>query len=334
MNRILLIGLVGLVGCAPDHIALRDMGSFHVGGRKVEVSGKPVKDLVFTPGGVPTTVDLNGTYLVESMYVQYFLPATRRGTVPLLMWHGGGLTGVTYETKPDGGEGWLTWFLKRGWDVYNSDAVERGRSGWAMYPDIFTTDPVFMPMAGPWDRFRFGPGAESYAAHATYPGMQFPVEGYDNFLRQNVPRWTSTDAPTIAAYTALVDRVCPCVILVHSQAGQFGYRVAQARPEKVKALIAVEPSGIGDAQQTARLAGIPVLVLYGDFIEADARWATIRRNNLAFADAVNKEGGKVEVVDLPKVGIRGNSHMIMMDRNSGAVAEYIQAWLARQGLFQ
>jgi hypothetical protein len=34
------------------------------------------------------------------MYVQYFLPAKRRGTVPLLMWHGGGLTGVTYETKP------------------------------------------------------------------------------------------------------------------------------------------------------------------------------------------------------------------------------------------
>ena len=334
MNRILLIGLVGLVGCAPDHIALRDMGSFHVGGRKVEVSGKPVKDLVFTPGGVPTTVDLNGTYLVESMYVQYFLPAKRRGTVPLLMWHGGGLTGVTYETKPDGGEGWLTWFLKRGWDVYNSDAVERGRSGWAMYPDIFTTDPVFMPMAGPWDRFRFGPGPESYAAHATYPGMQFPVDGYDNFLRQNVPRWTGTDAPAIAAYTALVDRVCPCVILVHSQAGQFGYRVAQARPEKVKALIAVEPSGIGDAQQPARLAGIPVLVLYGDFIEPDARWATIRRSNLAFADAVNREGGKVEVVDLPKVGIRGNSHMIMMDRNSGAVAEYIQAWLERQGLFQ
>lgn len=103
-------------------------GSFHIGGREVELSGKPVKDVVFTPGGVPAKIDLNGKYLVESMYVQYFLPAKRRGAVPLLMWHGGGLTGVTYETKPDGGEGWLTWFLKRGWDVYNSDAVERGRA--------------------------------------------------------------------------------------------------------------------------------------------------------------------------------------------------------------
>jgi hypothetical protein len=56
--------------------------------------------------------------------------------------------------------------------------------------------------------------------------------------------------------------VCPCVILVHSQAGQFGYKVAQARPEK------------------------------------------------------------------------GNSHMIMMDKNSDEVAAYIQAWLQRQGLFE
>ena len=59
--------------------------------------------------------------------------------MPLLLWHGGVLISATYETKPDGGEGWLTWFLKKGWDVYNSDAVERGRAGWAIYPDIFTT---------------------------------------------------------------------------------------------------------------------------------------------------------------------------------------------------
>jgi hypothetical protein len=293
-----------------------------------------VKEIVFTPGGVPAKIDPNGTYLVESMYVQYFLPAKHRGSVPLLMWHGGGLTGVTYETKPDGGEGWLTWFLKSGWDIYNSDAVERGRAGWAMYPDIFKSEPVFPTAPDFWERFRIGPGPGSYAARKTNPGTQFPIEHYENFLRQNVPRWTSTDAPTIAAYTALVDRVCPCVILFHSQAGQFGYKVAQARPEKIKALIAVEPAGVGDVQQAAKLAGIPGLVLYGDFIEQDARWPTIRRNGVAFADTVNKAGGKVEVIDLPKVGIKGNSHMIMMDKNSSEVAAYIQAWLERQGLFR
>jgi pimeloyl-ACP methyl ester carboxylesterase len=203
-----------------------------------------------------------------------------------------------------------------------------------MYPDIFTTEPVFLTTENPWERFRIGPGPGSYAAHNANPGTQFPVEHYENFVRQNVPRWTSTDAPTIAAYTALVDRVCPCVILFHSQAGQFGYKVAQARPEKIRALIAVEPAGIGDAQQVSKLAGIPVLVLYGDFIEQDPRWPTIRSNGIAFTDAVNKAGGKVEVVDLPKVGIKGNSHMIMMDKNSDEVAAYIQTWLERQGLFR
>src|SRR3974377_2058828 len=63
--------------------ALRDMGSFHVGGRYVDITGKPVKEVVFTPGGVPAKIDLNGTYSVEAMYVQYFVPEQRRGSVPI-----------------------------------------------------------------------------------------------------------------------------------------------------------------------------------------------------------------------------------------------------------
>jgi hypothetical protein len=147
---------------AAEPIALRDMGSFHVGGRLVEISGKPVKEVTFTPGGVPAKVDPNGTYQVEQMYVQYFLPANEKGAYPLLMWHGGGLTGVTYETTPDGREGWLNYFLRKGWAVYNSDAVERGRAGWAQYPDIFKSEPVFLTTANPFERFRIGDGAGSY----------------------------------------------------------------------------------------------------------------------------------------------------------------------------
>jgi pimeloyl-ACP methyl ester carboxylesterase len=322
MKKLWLLCIV-LGGCATpqNEIALRDMGSFHVGGREVTISGRPVKDVVFTPGGVPAKVDPNGTYLVESMYVQYFLPAKKRGDVPLLMWHGGGLTGVTYETTPDGREGWLNYFVRQGWDVYNSDAVERGRAGWAMYPDIFKGEPLFLPKDEPFQRFRMA-------------GSEFPKQGYDNFVRQLVPRWTTTDDAIIAAYTALVDRVCPCVILFHSQAGQFGFKVAQARPDKVKALIAVEPAGQGDPKLADRLKGIPTLFVYGDFIEQDKRWPTIRRNGVAFGEAMTKAGGKVEVVDLPKAGIKGNSHMLMMDRNNLEVAALIQQWLQKQGLYR
>ena len=142
-------------------ITLRDMGSFHIGGREVVISGKPVKEVVFTPGGVPAKVDPNGVYQAEQMYVQYFVPYDLRGKYPILLWHGGGLTGVTYETTPDGREGWLNYFVKKGWTVYNSDAVERGRAGWAMYPEIFKSEPLFLTKENPFERFRIGQGAGS-----------------------------------------------------------------------------------------------------------------------------------------------------------------------------
>ena len=157
-------------------VALASWGSFHIGGRLVELSGKPVRDVVFTPGGVPAKVDPNGTYMAFPMYAQFMIPAERRGRAPLLMWHGGGLTGVTWETTPDGREGFQHYFLRRGWPVYVSDAVERGRSGWSIYPDITPGEPVFLTVANPYERFRIGDGPGSYERGTTLPGCQFPAD--------------------------------------------------------------------------------------------------------------------------------------------------------------
>ena len=319
-------------------ISLKAMGSFHIGGKTFEISGKPVKEVLFSPGGVPAKIDPNGTYIAGQMYVQYFVPLEERGAYPLLMWHGGGLTGVTYETTPDGREGWLNYFLRKGWAVYNSDAVERGRSGWAQYPDIFPGEPVFLTVSGPFDRFRIGDGAGSWsddpAKRKVLPGNQFPVDAYTQFIKQNVPRWTTTDSLILDAYSQEIEKVCPCVILVHSQAGKFGFDMAQKHPDKVKALIAVEPAAVGDPKLAAKLAGVPVLMLYGDYIETDSRWPTIRQRGMDFAKLVRDAGGTVDVVNLPEKGIKGNSHMIMMDRNSDEVAALIQTWLAEKKLYR
>jgi len=323
-------------GCTSAPISLKEMGSFHVGGRDVTIAGKPVREVVFSPGGIPAKVDPNGVYTVEQMYVQYFIPSEQRGRLPLLMWHGGGLTGVTYETTPDGREGWLNYFVKKGWAVYNSDAVERGRAGWAMYPDVFKGEPVFLTKENPFERFRIGQGAGSYnrdpAKMRVLPGNQFPVEAYENFVKQGVPRWTTTDDAIIRAYIALVDKVCPCVVLVHSQSGLFGAMVAEARPDKVKALVMVEPANGG--KEGTKLKNTPVLAIYGDYIEGDARWPKIRQIGYNYYDNVRKGGGSVDVVNLPQVGIRGNSHMIMMDKNSDQVAGLIQKWLEDKGLYR
>src|SRR5262245_65224765 len=99
MRRI-LIGLslaLFALPAAADDIVLRGMGSFHVGGRIAEVTGKEVRMIQRQPGGPMTKLDPNGQYMVEQMYVQYFLPKQRKGKYPLLMWHGGTLTGATYE---------------------------------------------------------------------------------------------------------------------------------------------------------------------------------------------------------------------------------------------
>ncbi|WP_439550925.1 esterase [Falsiroseomonas sp.] len=317
-------------------VSLQSWGSFHVGGREVVISGQPVREVLFSPGGVPARVDPNGTYLMGSMYAQYMIPTNPRGQAPILMWHGGGLTGVTYETTPDGREGWQHFFLRRGWPVYVSDAVERGRSGWTMIPEQTGGSHLLLTVDNPFERFRIGNGPGSFARGEVLPGNQFPAdrESYMNFMRQIVPRFTTTDALSLEAYLALLDRVGPSVVVAHSQAGLFGWRAAQERPDKVRALVLVEPATVGDPAKVAALRNIPVLMVFGDYIAQDSRWPAIRANGIRFAEAVRAAGGSVDVVDLPERGIRGNSHMLMMDRNGDQAAGVIQDWLASKGLYQ
>ena len=94
----------------------------------------------------------------------------------------------------------------------------------------------------------------------------------------------------------------------------------------------VEPAVAGDPAKVAALAKIPQLVVYGDFIDKDSRWPTIRRNGLAFVEQVRAAGGQVDVIDLPEHGIRGNCHMMMQDRTNDRVAGVIQDWLVSKGM--
>lgn len=77
MNRLCLTFSIALLaGCATQQggLSIKEMGSFHVGGREVTLSGLPVKEVLFTAGGVPAKIDPNGVYQVEQMYVQYLYP--------------------------------------------------------------------------------------------------------------------------------------------------------------------------------------------------------------------------------------------------------------------
>ncbi len=315
-------------------IRLASMGSFHVGGRDATISGQPVRETPIAPGGPVARIDPNGVFAVEHAYVQYFVPAAVRSEVPLLLMHGGGMTGAAFETTPDGREGWLNFFLRRGWPVYNADAVERGRAGFAQSPLVFAGEPVFLAKPEPFERFRIGGGPGTYAKREALEGTQFPVDAYDAFVKQFVPRWTTTDAAVLAAYVALAERICPCVLLAHAQGAQFAFRVAETLPDKVRAIVAIEPAGFGDPAKAASLASVPVASVYGDFIDQDARWPAIKGNGLRYLEALRAAGGTAEAIDLPQVGILGNSHLPMMDKNNAAVAEIVNRWLAARGLWR
>jgi hypothetical protein len=45
-------------------------------------------------------------------------------------------------------------------------------------------------------------------------------------------------------------------VVVHSQSGRFGYQALEARPDKVKALVAVAPSLGGDKSTIALVKGM------------------------------------------------------------------------------
>jgi pimeloyl-ACP methyl ester carboxylesterase len=331
----LALALAVLPASAEDDIVLRGMGSFHIGGRIAEISGKPVREIQRQPGGPLGKLDPNGQYMVEQMYVQYFLPKNRKGKLPLLMWHGGGLTGVTWESTPDGRDGWMQFFIRRGWDTYVSDAVERGRSGFAP-PEVWPNEPTFLTYQDPFERFRIGAGIGSWnadpAKRKVMPGSQFPVEAYENYMRQSVPRWLSTDDAITKAYVALVDKVCPCVLVLHSQGGAFGFKVAEQRPDKVKAIVAVESATAGVVANAGKLKDVPVLMVFGDYVDEHPRWSMFKKIDTEYGNAIKAAGGTVDWINLPEIGIKGNSHMMMQDKNSDQIAEVIQKWLVSKGL--
>lgn len=319
-------------------LAVRDVGSFSVGGRNATISGQPSSDVTLVPNAPPVRIDPNGEFEVEQMYAQYVRLMAPKARYPLLLWHGGGLTGATWETTPDGREGWQMFFLRAGHDVYVSDAMERGRSGWARFPQIFTSEPIFRTLSDGWTVFRIG-RADGWnidpRRREAFAGTQFPVAAYDQFAKEFVPRWATTDRQTLAAYDALVQKVCPCVVVVHSQGGYFGFNAAMHAPDKIKALIAVEPYSTPDADADAsRVKDVPHLVVWGDHIQGNDFWMRGRAKVTAWEDRIRAAGGIADTIDLPAQGIHGNSHMIMMDANSDGVAGQIQQWMEKQGLMR
>ena len=130
-----------------------------------------------------------------------------------------------------------------------------------------------------------------------------------------------------------MQKVCPCIIVVHSQGGNFGFTAALNAPDKVKALITIEPSGAPDPPRPklAKLKGVPHPHRVGRFHRQGRGVVELVVSLDQMGPATRGAGGKVDTFELPKMGIKGNTHMMMMDTNSDDVAKLVSDWMKRKG---
>jgi pimeloyl-ACP methyl ester carboxylesterase len=298
-------------------IQIEAMGSFFVGGRTVMVEDEPLRSIEMSRDVPAYTFDPNGTYAIDHAYVSYMIPAEARH-VPVVFVHGGGMTGACWESTPDGRPGWLTSFLRAGWPCYVVDAVGGGRAGFCWLPGLGYGEPFLRSEQECWTTFRIGP-EEGYGARTAFPGSAFPVEALSALTRQMAPRFITTGELAVAALQAAVEKIGRCVLIGHSQGGGIAALVASAIPGMVLAAVLLEPHGL-----PARPAG-PQLLVMGDNIERSEITAQLA----PVWEQYRAMGPRVDVMDLPSLGQRGNSHAMMADLNSEAVSALIREWLEK-----
>lgn len=320
-------------GESPAPLVLKSRGSFFVGGEGAEQT--------FEELGSQRAAD---RVTIGQMYVEFMEPV---GTAkaPIVLVHGAGQSGAGFDTTPDGRMGWFEYFVRRSHPAYVVDQVGRARSGFDQ--SIFNrvgagqVDPAKQPRItrmgdriASWINFRIGP-----VAGQPYPDTQYPIEAIEGLSRQGVPDLISSlpsPNPNYRALSTLGEKLGGAVLLGHSQAGDYPFEAALLDPAAVKAMVLVEP-GRCNAEtytdsQIATLARIPLLVVYGDHLDTPTGvkgpgWPERFQECERLIARLTSAGGHAQMLHPPALGIRGNTHLMMQDRNNLQIADLILTWM-------
>src|SRR5947199_3413083 len=202
------------------------------------------RDGFFYVGGKPTTI--NGmTYVAGQMYVEMRIPQRQTHPYPIVMVHGGTRSGTTYTGTPDGRESWAQYFARRGYAVYVVDQPGRGRSGYVAevygpprLADAGSAQTRYLQQA----KHKLWPQAH---LHTQWPGSGEPDDAMTlQMVGSFLPEIAFEKQQDVSrdAMMALLDRIGPAIVLVHSQAGPIAWATPDAGAVLVKAGGAVEPN--------------------------------------------------------------------------------------------
>lgn len=313
------------------------------------------------------------------MYVERLIPRAPSRPYPLVMFHGMAQTATNWLGTPDGRPGWAELFAAEGYEVYLVDQPARGRSAWQ--PKV---DGELASLTASFQEWLFTASAADPRWPQATRHTQWPGSGkrgdpaFDAFYATQVAYLADpveTQRLMREAGSALLDRIGPAVLMTHSQAGTFGWLLADSRPALVKAIVALEPAGppfestqpfsgkgriwgVADlplaydppaaspdelaielegepdhpdvvrcwrqkapARRLANLAHIPVVLVTGEA----SYHATYDHCTVKY---LREAGVEVEFIRLEERGIRGNGHMLMLEKNSAEIAALVADWLA------
>jgi len=344
-------------------------GFFYVGGQYVGAPGKEVMD--------------------GAEYVEVMVPKKIRHPYPLVLFHGAGQTATDWLQTPDGRAGWAYYFVKQGYTVYMVDYPARGRSSYNPNADgdgsltirtALQLEQIFTDIEaqGNW------PQAKKFTQ---WPGdgpnkgkMGDPI--FDDFAKTQVQflQGGKQAKLNLDAHVALLDKIgSPVIVITHSQGGEFGWQVADARPKLVKAIITAEPGGppiknvdiakIAYGAASSYAWGLTSLPLHYDppvndpaelrpmleekaddpdtvpcYIQQEPAHKLVNMKDIPVLDVstqasyhrifdscipkwLNQAGVKTQYVKLEDVGITGNEHELMLDKNSDEIAKFFVQWL-------
>lgn len=328
-----------------EPMVIQQQGSFAAGGTVLN-----------NPGTFdPVKMSLEGQTLHgDHLYTFYQIPTNAR-KFPLVMWHGYGQSAKTWETTPDGREGFQNIFLRRGYGVYLIDQPRRGRAGRSTQPVTLT--PTLDEQRW-FNTFRVGIWPDFF------PGVQFSqnAEALEQYFRQMTSDTGPIDIDVSAdAVSALFAKIGPGVLVTHSHSGGMGWQSVIKSPD-IRAVVSYEPgsgfifpegevpeempSSAGALKAAGvpladfmKLTKVPIVIYYGDNIPQQPsenpgqdNWRVRLSMAKLWADTVTRHGGDATVVHLPEIGINGNTHFPFSDLNNLEIADLMSEWLTKKGL--
>jgi pimeloyl-ACP methyl ester carboxylesterase len=324
------------------------------------------------------------------IYAEFQIPSKMLHPYAIVMIHGGGQTGANFTGTPDGREGWAQFFLRQGYAVYVIDQPGRGRAAYpseiygplSPAPNPETIQQRFTSI----ERYNLWPQAH---LHTQWPGDGKPGDAiFDQFVASQVPGlpdFTRQQMLNRDGIVSLLDKIGPAILLTHSQSGAFGWPVADARPDLVKAIVAVEPSGppFFDIQNVeapewfrygtmmSRPWGVTAVPLtYSPSAESASDLQIVQQDKADGPDLstcwIQKEparrlpnlqkmpilvvtseasyhaaydnctvkyleqaGVHTTWIKLSEIGIHGNGHMMMLEKNNLQIAAVLAQWLGK-----